>query len=60
MEIFEDFTVDKKDLKGFALIEKREFDPNMSYIQNFASDLLDFKDRVRPLANDMAKFDSTR
>ena len=58
MEIFEDFTVLQEDHKGYGLIPKREFDPNMSYIQNFAADLMDFKDRVRPMANDLAKIDS--
>lgn len=59
MEIFEDFTLPQDDFKGYSMIPKREFDPNMSYIQNFAADLMDFKDRVRPMANDLAKIDAT-
>jgi hypothetical protein len=58
MEIFEDFTLPQHDFKGYSMIPKREFDPNMSYIQNFAHDLMDFTDRVRPMANDLAKIDS--
>ena len=57
MEIFEDFTVDKMDLKDFAMIEKREYNPELSVISNMALDMVDFKDRVRPLTKDIAQIE---
>lgn len=54
MEIFEDYTVDKADNKDFVMIEKREYNPELSVLSNMVLDLVDFKDRVRPLSNDVA------
>lgn len=54
MEIFEDFTVDNLDKKEHVLIEKREYNPELSVLSNMVLDLVDFKDRVRPLSNDIA------
>jgi hypothetical protein len=59
-EVFEDFTVDNNDYKDYVMIAKREHNPELSIFSNFVLDLVDFKDRVRPLANDMALFDATR
>jgi hypothetical protein len=50
MEIFEDFTVDKGDLKKYVMIDKREYNPELSVLSNMVLDLVDFKDRVRPLS----------
>lgn len=58
MEIFNDYTIDKMDKKGYALIPKREFNPEISAFSNFLLDLVDFKDRVRPMANDVARHDA--
>jgi len=44
--------------KGYALIPKREFNPELSAFSNLLLDLVDFKDRVRPLANDVARHDA--
>lgn len=60
MEIFEDFTVDKSDNKGYMMIKKREFNPELSAFSNLLLDLADFKDRIRPMANDMALLDVTK
>lgn len=57
MEIFEDHTLMKLDAKEYAMIAKREFNPELSIFQNLIFDLVDFKDRVRPLAKDMALLD---
>lgn len=54
MEIFEDHTVDPTDQKQFVTIEKREYNPELSVLSNMVLDLVDFKDRVRPLSNDIA------
>lgn len=54
MEIFEDYTVDKLDHKNYIMIEKREYNPELSVFSNMVLDLIDFKDRVRPLSNDIA------
>lgn len=59
-EIFEDFTVQKYDFKDFAQIAKREFNPELSIFSNFVLDLVDFKDRVRPLAKDLALLDVSK
>jgi hypothetical protein len=39
MEIFEDFTVDKGDDKAYAMIKKREFNPELSAFSNLVLDL---------------------
>lgn len=54
MEIFEDYTVDPTDGKEYVMIEKREYNPELSVLSNMVLDLVDFKDRVRPLSNDIA------
>lgn len=54
MEIFEDYTVDPTDQKEYVMIEKREYNPELSVLSNMVLDLVDFKDRVRPLSNDIA------
>ena len=58
MEIFEDFTVSRLKPSGYALIPKREFNPEISAFSNLLLDLVDFKDRVRPMAHDIARHDS--
>jgi len=58
MEIFEDFTVDKTDGKEYVSIEKREYNPELSVLSNMVLDLVDFKDRVRPLSNDIAMLEA--
>lgn len=60
MEVFEDFTVDKGDDKAFAMIRKREFNPELSAFSNLVLDLQDFKQRVRPLARSIAKLDASK
>ena len=57
MEVFEDFTVDKTDHKAYTLIAKREFNPELSAFSNLLLDLVDFKDRVRPMAKDISLLD---
>jgi hypothetical protein len=42
------------------MISKREYNPELSVFSNLVLDLVDFKDRVRPLAKDIALLDSTR
>ena len=42
------------------MIQKREHNPELSVFSNFVLDLADFKDRVRPLARDIALMDVTR
>ena len=59
MEIFEDFTVDKSDRKEFVSIQKREYNPELSVVSNLLLDLVDFKDRVRPLSKDIAMLEQT-
>lgn len=59
-EIFDDFTLDKQDYKDYAMIKKREYNPELSVFSNFVLDLQDFKDRVRPLAKDIALIDVTK
>lgn len=54
MEIFEDYTIDRADNKEYILIEKREYNPELSVLSNMVLDLVDFKDRVRPLSRDIA------
>ena len=69
MEIGEDFSVSKDpttmmhangEMKEYGMIPKREFNPELSAFSNLTLDLLDFKDRVRPQARDMALFDASR
>lgn len=60
MEVFDDFTVAKHDNKSYAMIEKREFNPELSAFSNVILDLVDFKDRVRPLARDLTLMDVSR
>lgn len=59
-EIFNDPTIDRTDHKDYVAIQKREYNPQLSIFSNFALDLVDFKDRVVPLAKDMALIDTTR
>jgi hypothetical protein len=59
MEIFEDYTVDKLDPKKYISIEKREYNPELSVVSNLALDLVDFKDRVRPLTRDIAQYEKS-
>jgi hypothetical protein len=54
MELFEDYSVDKLDHKNYMMIEKREYNPELSVFSNMVLDLVDFKDRVKPLSNDIA------
>merc|ERR1712178_649664 len=60
MEIFEDFTVDKTDYKKFAMIPKREYNPELSVMSNMVLDLVDFKDRVRPLSKDVSMLEQAK
>jgi len=60
MEIFEDFSQVKVDMKDYAMIKKREFNPELSAFSNLLLDLVDFKDRVRPMARDIALMDVSR
>ena len=60
MECFEDFTVEQGEKSGYRMIPKREFNPELSGFSNIFLDLQDFRDRVRPLANDLARFDASR
>lgn len=57
MEVFEDFTIRKHDRKQYAMIQKREFNPELSAVSNLILDVVDFRDRVRPIANDLALLD---
>ena len=58
MECFEDFTVSKSPIKAYTMIPRREFNPEISAFSNLLLDLVDFKDRVRPMANDIAMHDA--
>ena len=60
MEVFDDFSVAKHDTKEYAMIEKREFNPELSAFSNVVLDLVDFRDRVRPLARDLTLMDAAR
>lgn len=60
MEIFEDFTVDPVDNKEYVMIEKREYNPELSVLSNMVLDLVDFKDRVRPLSQDIAMLEHAK
>lgn len=60
MEIFEDHSLAKHDFKDYAMIKRREFNPELSAFSNLLLDLVDFKDRVRPMARDIALMDVSR
>jgi hypothetical protein len=59
-EIFQDYSEFKGDVKDYIMIQKREYNPELSLFSNLALDLVDFKDRVKPLARDIALLDVTR
>jgi hypothetical protein len=40
------------------MIKKREFNPELSTFSNLLLDMVDFRDRVRPLANDLTLMDT--
>lgn len=60
LEIYEDFTVNRFEGKEYKLIPKREFNPELSAFSNLILDLQDFRDRVKPLARDIALHDVSR
>ena len=60
MEVFRDYTIDRSQDKGYMLIPKREFNPEISSFSNFLLDLVDFRDRVRPMASDIARHDAAQ
>lgn len=60
MEAFQDFTISQHDDKAYYMIPKREFNPELSAFSNLILDLVDFKDRVRPLARDISLLDATQ
>ena len=60
MEIFKDFTEITVENKSYAMIKKREYNPELSVFSNLILDVVDFKDRVRPLAQDITLIDSAR
>jgi hypothetical protein len=53
MELFEDHSVRSFDNKKHVKIPKREPNPELSLMGNFALDVVDFKDRVRFIAKDL-------
>ena len=57
MEIFEDHTTDLTDKKAYASIPKREHNPELSLFSNVVLDLIDFKDRIKPIAKDISLMD---
>ena len=59
-EVFKDYSENHADLKDYMMIQKREYNPELSLFSNLVLDLVDFKDRVRPLARDIALMDATR
>lgn len=60
MEIFEDYTVNPSDNKEYVMIEKREYNPELSVMSNMVLDLVDFKDRVKPLSRDIAMLEQAK
>jgi hypothetical protein len=60
VEIFEDYTINKEEDKSHKLIPKREYNPQLSVFSNMVLDLVDFKDRVRPMARDIAMVDQAK
>ena len=59
MELFEDHTVDHQDYKRYAMIPKREHNPELSVFSNMVLDLVDFKDRVRPMSKDISMLEES-
>ena len=57
-EVFHDPTTADVGVKQHVMIRKREHNPELSVFSNFVLDLVDFKDRVRPLARDAALLDA--
>ena len=47
-------------MKAYAMIPKREFNPELSAFSNLILDMVDFKDRVKPAAKDLALLDVSR
>jgi len=58
MECFTDYSANPSYNKRHAMIKKREFNPELSSFQNLVLDMVDFRHRVRPLANDLALMDT--
>lgn len=54
IDIFEDYTIKRTENKSFATIPKREFNPELSVFGNMVLDLVDFNDRVKPMADDLS------
>ena len=44
--------------QAYTMIPRREFNPEISAFSNLLLDLVDFKDRVRPMASDIARHDA--
>lgn len=42
------------------MIKKREHNPQLSLLGNMVLDLVDFKDRIRPLSNDISMLENTK
>jgi len=57
MELFTDYSAGGSIPKAHFMIPKREYNPQLSAISNMMLDLVDFKDRVRPLSNDIARIE---
>lgn len=60
MEVFEDFTVDRTDYKQYFMIPKREYNPELSVMSNMVLDLVDFKDRIRPMSHDVSMLEQAK
>lgn len=60
MEIFKDFTIPTQDHKDYVTIPKREYNAQLSVFSNLMLDLVDFKDRVRPMAKDISLLEVSR
>ena len=58
MDIYEDYTIKQTENKSVASIPKREFNPELSVFGNMVLDLVDFHDRVKPMAQDMSRLDA--
>ena len=54
MEIGEDFSINKMSPSSYYTISKRELNPELSGVSNLVLDMIDFRDRIRPLAKDIA------
>lgn len=59
MECAQDFTRNDFEVKATHMISKREFNPELSAFSNLILDLVDFRDRVRPIAKDISMLDAT-